>query len=99
MSTEARTEFELGTFRFAKVLAFTVLGDDPHDPGTVRVVLDDGIQKPYPILTIEAVGRFEPPPVPIWRENWIAPNDPWARIIYGNTLGIVRQARARVSRT
>lgn len=99
MNVDSELGHRLGSFTFARTLTFTVLGDDPHDPGTVRVELDDGVQAPYTILTIEAVKRFAPPPVLTWKDGWIGPGDPWARIIHGNTLGIVRQARARISRT
>lgn len=92
---EDRTPHRLGEFRFARSLTFTVFGDDERNPKTVRVMLDDGSQSPYRILTIEGVGRFCPPPVPTWLEGWIDDGDPWARIIYGNTVGVVRQARSR----
>ncbi|WP_026922174.1 hypothetical protein [Glycomyces arizonensis] len=83
----------LGTFRFAKSLEFIVIGDDATDPTTVRVMLDDGFQEPYRILTVEGLDRFCPPPESTWLEGWIAKGDPWARIIYGSTIGVVRQAR------
>lgn len=92
MSAGRRAEHELGRFEFAGVLTFTVFGDDPHDPRTVEVLLDDGIQAPYVILTVEAADYFAPPE-PTWLEGWIAPRDPWAKTIYGSTIGIVRRAR------
>ncbi|MCD0447057.1 hypothetical protein LO763_25905 [Glycomyces sp. A-F 0318] len=90
----AETPHRLGEFRFAGTMAFTVYGDDPRRPNTVRVVLDDGVQAPYRILTIEGAGRFYPPPESSWLEGWIHPIDPWARIIYGNAMGVVRRARS-----
>jgi hypothetical protein len=87
------TPHRLGEFRFANTLTFVVYGDDPRDPMAVRVLLDDGCQSPYQILAIEGLGCFCPPPETTWREGWISPGDPWARIIHGNTLGVVRQAR------
>ncbi|GAB3652646.1 hypothetical protein [Glycomyces tarimensis] len=83
----------LGEFHFAKTLRFTVYGDDERDPIAVRVMLDDGIQSPYQILAIEGVGCYYPSPEVAWRKGWIDPGDPWARVIYGNTIGVVRQAR------
>ncbi|MEU6250440.1 hypothetical protein [Glycomyces sp. NPDC047010] len=84
----------LGEFRFARTMTFTVFGDDERDPKAARVVLDDGIQDPYPILTIEGLGRLSPSPEVEWRKGWIDARDPWARVIYGNTIGVVRQARS-----
>lgn len=84
----------LGEFRFARSLTFAVYGDDGRDPKAVRVILDDGIQEPYRILTIEGLGRLVPPPETDWLKGWIDARDPWARVIYGNTIGIVRQARS-----
>jgi hypothetical protein len=84
----------LGEFRFARTLRFAVYGDDERDPRAVKVVLDDGVQEPYRILTVEGLGRLSPAPVTDWLRGWIDECDPWARVIYGNTIGIVRQARA-----
>ncbi len=83
----------LGTFRFAKTLEFIVLGDDAADPKTVRVLVDDGFQTPYRILTVDGLDRFRPPPESTWLEGWISDGDPWASIIYTSTIGVVRQAR------
>lgn len=83
----------LGTFRFAKTLEFIVLGDDATDPKTVRVLVDDGFQTPYRILTVDGLDRFRPPPESTWLEGWISDGDPWASIIYTSTIGVVRQAR------
>lgn len=91
---ESSIPCELGEFRLAKSLTFIVYGDDPHDPKTVRVVLDDGVQEPYGILTIEGIGGLVPPPVSKWLDGWINPGDPWARIIYGNTISVVRRVRS-----
>jgi hypothetical protein len=84
----------LGEFRFARTLTFAVYGDDERDPKGVLVILDDGIQGPYPILTIEGFGRLDPSPEVHWRKGWIDERDPWARVIYGNTIGVIRQARS-----
>jgi hypothetical protein len=89
-----RYRHRLGEFKFARTLTFTVFGDDQHDPKAARVVLDDGIQAPYPILTIEGFGRLDPSPVVNWRKGWINDRDPWARVIYGNTIGVIRQVRS-----
>jgi hypothetical protein len=94
MSAGKALEFMLGGFAFAKSLTFTVFGDHPNDPVMVEVVLDDGVQEPYGILTIDGVGRVAPEPESTWLDGWIAYDDPWARIIYGNTIGVVRQARS-----
>lgn len=82
---------ELGRFTFANVLSFIVYGDRPDSPAEVQVVLDDSVQSRYPILVVEGLAGEEEPQ-PAWRENWAAPGDPWVRIIYGNVLGIIRQA-------
>ncbi|WP_026922889.1 hypothetical protein [Glycomyces arizonensis] len=99
MSTDPKIPHELGRFAFAKSLTFTVFGDDPHHPDRVTVMLDDGVQEPYEILAVESLDRFTPPPVATWRDGWIAPTDSWTRIVYGNTIGVIRQARARLNRT
>ncbi|WP_026932492.1 hypothetical protein [Glycomyces tenuis] len=87
-------EHRLGSFRFAKSLELIVIGDAAADPTSVRVMLDDGFQAPYRILTIDGLDRFRPPPEPTWLEGWITKGDPWARIIYGSTIGVVRQSRS-----
>ena len=89
-----RYRHRLGEFKFARTLTFTVFGDDERDPKAVRVVLDDGVQAPYPILTIEGFGRLDPASAVEWRTGWIDDRDPWARVIYGNTIGVIRQARS-----
>ncbi|MCH7232814.1 hypothetical protein L0U85_18430 [Glycomyces sp. L485] len=89
------TPHRLGEFNVAKSLSFIVYGDDEHDPIAVRVMLDDGIQAPYQILAVEGVGCYYPSPEVSWLKGWIDSGDPWARVIYGNTIGVVRQARAR----
>lgn len=89
----------LGEFGFAETLAFIVYGDDARDPMTARVVLDDGVQAPYQILVIEGVGCCYPSPEVDWREGWIDPGDPWARVIYGKTIGVARRARRRGRRS
>lgn len=97
MSTETQPTHELGAFNFAKTLRFTVLGDHPSRPERVAVVLDDGIEDPYRILTIDFTQDGTGPdraPHAMWRERWTSPRDPWVRLIYGNAVGIVRQARA-----
>lgn len=83
----------LGTFRLAKTLESIVLGDDAAAPKTVRVLVDDGFQTPYRILTVDGLDRFRPPPESTWLEGWISDGDPWAAIIYTSTIGVVRQAR------
>jgi hypothetical protein len=85
----------LGEFHFAKTLRFRVFGDNASDPKAARVVLDDGIQEAYAILTVEGLGRLDPAPITEWRKGWIDERDPWARVIYGNMIGIVRQVRSR----
>lgn len=89
----------LGEFGFAEMLTFIVFGDDARDPMAVRVVLDDGVQAPYQILAIEGVDCCYPLPEAAWRERWIDPGDPWARVIYGKTIGVARQARRRGRRS
>ncbi|MCH7231602.1 hypothetical protein L0U85_12180 [Glycomyces sp. L485] len=97
-SEEPQPAHRLGGFRFANSLTFTVYGDDEHDPNSVRVMLDDGSQEPYRILTVEGLGRLFPPPESKWLEGWIDAGDCWARIIYSNTISIVRKARSRQGR-
>jgi hypothetical protein len=71
-----------------------VYGDHATDPKSVKVMLDDGIQTPYRVLQITGLGRLDPAPESVWREGWIVPGDPWARVIYSNAVGVVRAARS-----
>lgn len=57
------------------------------------MLVDDGFQMPYRILTVDGLDRFRPPPESTWFEGWTSDGDPWASIIYTSTIGVVRQTR------
>lgn len=87
-------EFVLGGFHIARVLRFTVLCDHRTEPNSTVIVLDDGVQAPYTILTISGLQTALTAPETVWRAGWTTATDPWSKLICGNAISVIRQARS-----